>query len=529
MNQAALWRNDRRDFKRHLLEAMLEQRRPLLRIVATALFGVGLGLAAPYASRLAIDTALPDASPRLLVVVALAVVVLALHQAWGNWIAARARIAATAAVEEGALLQVFGALVHSDYAALKRRDAGWMATTLSGAGTSVARYVDNLATAVTQGPLAVGYFIVLTNASLGVAAVVVLVNLCITWLSLTLAGWEGSYTRTMLERNAEQHQLLHSLLSALGSLRGLFAGETLGSLYTAKVEETQLVALRVARAQSLQSGVTAFGSQALSTGILLWSVYQCFDGSLSLGAMVFVASTAAGLSGSVSALIGVSSSLRSLRPHLERVDQVFEAARAAPARAENPVLTSDQIVLDGVSHRYGNGRWVLENQSLVFDKGGLHHLDSPSGTGKTTILRLIAGLLAPVRGKVSVFGVDAQRASDLVLYVPQHCALFEASIRENLELLSGAALDQIERVAELTGLGQLLEKFPMGVETRVAAQGQNLSSGQRQLIVLTAAFASPRPVLLLDEATSQVDVEMRARIDWSTLRQGRTIVRVEHG
>src|SRR6187399_813899 len=119
MNQAAIWRNDRRDFKRHLLEAMLEERRPLLRIVGTALFGVGLGLAAPYASRLAIDTALPDASPRLLVLVALAVLVLALHQAWGNWIAAGARIAATAAVEEGALLQVFGALVHSDYAALK--------------------------------------------------------------------------------------------------------------------------------------------------------------------------------------------------------------------------------------------------------------------------------------------------------------------------------------------------------------------------------------------------------------------------
>ena len=57
----------------------------------------------------------------------------------------------------------------------------------------------------------------------------------------------------------------------------------------------------------------------------------------------------------------------------------------------------------------------------------------------------------------------------------------------------------------------------------------NLSSGQRQLIVLTAAFASPRPVLLLDEATSQVDVASRARIDWDALRKGRTIVRVEHG
>ncbi|HKO90612.1 MAG TPA: ATP-binding cassette domain-containing protein [Polyangiaceae bacterium] len=528
MNQAAIW-TDRRTFKRRLLEAMLEERRPLLRIIGTALFGVALGLASPYASRLAIDTALPDASPRLLVVVALGVVVLALHQAWGTWIQSRARIVATAAVEEGALLQVFGALVHSDYAALKRRDAGWMATTLSGAGTSVARYVDSVATAVTQGPLAFGYFIVLANTSLAAAALVVVVNLCITSVSLTLAGWEGNYTRTMLDRNAEQHLLLHSLLSALASLRGLFASETLGALYTAKAKETELVALRVARAQSLQASVMAIGSQTLSTGILLWSVYQCFEGGLSLGGMMFLTSTAAGLSGAVQGLIGVFGSFRSLTPHLERVDQVFEASRAAIPRAENPVLTSDEIVLDGVFHRYGLGRWVLENQSLVIARGSVHQLHSPSGSGKTTTLRLIAGLLPPVRGKVSVFGIEAQRARDLVLYVPQHCTLFEASIRENLELLSGAELSDIDRVAELTGLRRLLEKFPMGTETRVAAQGQNLSSGQRQLIVLTAAFASSRPILLLDEATSQVDVEMRGRIDWAALRQGRTIVSVEHG
>jgi len=273
----------------------------------------------------------------------------------------------------------------------------------------------------------------------------------------------------------------------------------------------------------------AIGSQGLSTGILLWAVYQCFEGGLSLGAMLFLTSMAAGLSGSVQALIGVFSSFRSMKPHLERVDQVFEAARAAIIRTENPVLTGEEIVLDGVFHRYGLGRWVLENQSLVIKRGELHRLHSPSGSGKTTTLRLIAGLLAPSRGKVSVFGIEAQRARDLVLYVPQHCTLFEASIRENLELLSGAELAELDRVAELTGLRHLLEKLPMGAETRVAAQGQNLSSGQRQLIVLTAAFASPRPILLLDEATSQIDVEMRGRIDWKALRHGRTIVRVEHG
>jgi ABC-type bacteriocin/lantibiotic exporter with double-glycine peptidase domain len=292
----------------------------------------------------------------------------------------------------------------------------------------------------------------------------------------------------------------------------------------------QGVSLQVARAQTLRTLVTTIGTQLLSTGILLWAVHECFDGTLSVGGMMFLLSMASGLASSVNALIGLIAGLRSLRPYLDRVDQVFSAAREATRLAQHPVWTSDDIMLESVSHRYGDGgRWVLEDQSLVIRKGTIHWLESPSGSGKTTTLRLIAGLLAPVRGKVSVFGLDARLARAAVLYVPQHCALFEASIRENLELLSGGTATDIAGSVELSGLGRLLRKFPMGLETRVSAQGQNLSSGQRQLIVLTAAFASPRPILLLDEATSQIDAETRRGIAWEALRRDRTVVRVEHG
>ena len=84
-------------------------------------------------------------------------------------------------------------------------------------------------------------------------------------------------------------------------------------------------------------------------------------------------------------------------------------------------------------------------------------------------------------------------------------------------------------MAQLTGLDELLRRLPMGGETPVSSGGTNLSSGQRQLIVLTAVFASSRPVLLLDEATSQIDLETRRRCQWGPLLAGRTVIRVEHG
>jgi ABC-type bacteriocin/lantibiotic exporter with double-glycine peptidase domain len=221
--------------------------------------------------------------------------------------------------------------------------------------------------------------------------------------------------------------------------------------------------------------------------------------------------------------------LASLRPHFERVNELLAGARASATAVKNPVLTEDDIVVNHAWFRYpGTDRWVVEDHTWRIQKGEVVHITSPSGSGKTTLLRLMAGLMAPTRGRVTIFGVDAVRARDLVLYVPQHCKLFETSIQENLMLLSGANRADIARVAELTGLRRMLAKLPMAEDTLVAAQGQNLSSGQRQLIVLTAAFASSRSVLLLDEVTSQIDAETRSACDWQTLLRGRTVVRVEH-
>jgi ABC-type bacteriocin/lantibiotic exporter with double-glycine peptidase domain len=259
-------------------------------------------------------------------------------------------------------------------------------------------------------------------------------------------------------------------------------------------------------------------------------VYRCLESQLGIGEMLLTTSMAAGLSGSLLGMANAWIGYRALAPQFERLNELLGAA-PLPRRASEPsTLTEDRVLLDGVWFRYAeDSRWVLRDHSYAVERGQLVRLSAPSGSGKSTALRLLAGLVAPERGQVRVFGNDPRAARDLVLYVPQHCELFEASIADNLRLLSGASSDTLERVARLTGLCELLAALPMGIETPVAARGQNLSSGQRQLIVLTAAFASTRPLLLLDEATSQIDAAARGRIDWKTLTENRTVIAVEHG
>jgi ABC-type bacteriocin/lantibiotic exporter with double-glycine peptidase domain len=509
-------------------QGLVAERGGLTRVLLLSIFGALLGLAAPYASTLAIDVALPDASPRMLMAAAIGVVLLVAYQAWNGWLHSLAEVALSSAVERGALLGVFSAVVRADYAALRRQRSGDMTTTMSSAGIAIRGYIDNLVALTTHGATGIAYFFVLAHSSMAVAAMVILAELVLAALSITFANLEAVQTRVMLERGAQQQQLLHSLLSGLSSLRALFAVERQGALYSKSVAEVGEMSLRVARNHALQGVLSAVGSHGLSTGLMVWAVLQCFDGTLSLGGMMFLISACGSLSEAVKSLVGIFCGFRGLRPHIERVDKVLAISAGVPN--QKSMWTSPDIVIDRVSFRYSEeSRWVCRDHSLVIPKGDLFCLESPSGSGKTTLLRMIAGLLPPTRGKVSVFGVEASRAHEAVLYVPQHCTLFEATIRENLELLSGVSYAQAMAVAPLTGLTEMLKRLPMREETLLAAQGMNLSSGQRQLIVLTAAFASARPVLLLDEATSQVDAVSRTRIDWNKLRKGRTIVRVEHG
>jgi ATP-binding cassette subfamily B protein len=528
MTTAALPRSELKVLRQRIRESLLEQRGGVLRVLALSAFGALMGLAMPYASTLAIDTALPDASPRMLLAASLGVVLLVAYQAWNGWLRSLAEVAVSSAVERGTLQQVFSSVVRAEYQMLRRQRSGSMGITMSSAATAVHTYVGNVVALTTQVAFAIAYFVVLANSSMLVAALVVVAELVLAWLSITFASLEAVQTRVLLERSAEQQQLLHSFLSALSSLRGMFAAERLGKTFSAKVSEMGGLSLRVARNRAIQSVVSSIGSQGLSTGIMVWAVCQCFEGALSLGGMMFLISSCGSLSGSIKALVGIFCSFRGLAPHIERVDRVLTAGSAA--RHGKAMWTSREILIDQVSFRYSaDSRWVVQNQSLSVQQGELYNMQGPSGTGKSTLLRMIAGLMQPTQGKVSIFGVEASRAQEAVLYVPQHCPLFETSIRENLELMSGVSYAEVCKVAPLTGLTHMLQGLPMREETLLQAQGSNLSSGQRQLIVLTAAFASPRPVLLLDEATSQVDVASRARINWHALRKDRTIVRVEHG
>jgi ATP-binding cassette subfamily B protein len=124
--------------------------------------------------------------------------------------------------------------------------------------------------------------------------------------------------------------------------------------------------------------------------------------------------------------------------------------------------------------------------------------------------------------------LDGTLSSAQIAYLPQQAHLFAGSLLHNLRLLSGASLERIVQASVATGLAAFVATLPMKFETIVPAGGGNLSGGQRQWILLTAAVASERRLLLMDESLANLDRLTRARLRQGASFDGKSVIWVSH-
>lgn len=177
------------------------------------------------------------------------------------------------------------------------------------------------------------------------------------------------------------------------------------------------------------------------------------------------------------------------------------------------------IAFEEVSYQAPNQIKPMLNQlSFHVNQGDFLALIGPSGVGKSTVLRLILGLISPCAGRILINGIDLHHydlsAWRLTLgVVLQNSQLLNATIYANIAGASRATLDDAWALAEVVGLADDIRRMPMGMFTRVSDQaGESLSGGQRQKVLLARALAKKPKILILDEASSALDNISQAKI-----------------
>lgn len=219
---------------------------------------------------------------------------------------------------------------------------------------------------------------------------------------------------------------------------------------------------------------------------------------------------------------------------LDNEQDIDPGSRAAP-QAE-PRENIHSIEFKDICFAYIPEEPILQNISLKIEPGENMALVGPTGSGKSTLISLLAGFYTPESGHILINGRDQQDwdISQLrkgMALIPQDQFLFSGTVRENI--LQGnpdLSEKQLQDILKASNAQSVIQRLPRGLETQLKQGGTSISSGQRQLISIARAFARDANLLILDEATSAIDSETEEDIQQAIKRlmEGRTCITIAH-
>ena len=218
------------------------------------------------------------------------------------------------------------------------------------------------------------------------------------------------------------------------------------------------------------------------------------------------------------------------------VRRIKEIKSAVLQEGEDTELTSYDIEFNHVSFAYDKVSKVLKDVSFTAKQGEVTALVGVSGSGKTSVLRVVSRLYDYDGGSILIDGKDIKNISTDSLFkkisiVFQDVTLFNTSILENIRLGRESATDEeVKEAAALANCMDFIEKLPEGFNTRVGENGAELSGGERQRLSIARAFLKDAPILILDEISASLDVDNEKKIQDSLnkLIKDKTVIIISH-
>jgi ABC-type multidrug transport system fused ATPase/permease subunit len=337
--------------------------------------------------------------------------------------------------------------------------------------------------------------------------------------------------------NARLYGFVEERLSGLDDLRANGAGPHVMRRLHGVLRELYL---RVRRAWTMRAllDVGTGGMFALGTILAVgMGSYLFLIGSVTLGTVYLFYQYTEMLRGPIEQLTREMQELQRASAGMVRIRELL-ALRSGIPDGPGAALPAGPLGLEfeGVWFGYGEEASVLADVSFRVAPGRRLGVVGRTGSGKTTLTRLLFRLYDPREGTIRLGGVDLRALTTAELrrhigLVTQEVQLFQASVRANLTFFDEAADDRrILALLDELGLGEWLSRLPDGLDTELGAGGAGLSAGEAQLLAVARAFLTDPGLIVLDEPSSRLDPETEARIERAVARllRGRTAIVIAH-
>jgi ATP-binding cassette subfamily C protein LapB len=331
--------------------------------------------------------------------------------------------------------------------------------------------------------------------------------------------------RKLMRANMQQHADLHGVMvEAVEGMEDLRAAGAQGhfiALYEESTAASAASSLKARRMASMTNNLSSITQQLVTIVMLMWGVHLIHDGTITGGALIAAVMFSSRAIAPLNSVVQLASRYQGAKAAMATLDELMATPQERePGKRYLPrPSVRGQLGLHDVRFSYpkqgqDHAPVVLKGVNLSIKAGERVAVLGKIGSGKSTVLRLMAGLYQPTEGFAEVDGVDLRQV-DLADYrtqvgfVAQDPTLFHGTLRDNV-LLGRAHADpnHFMEVAQQTGLDRIAAAHPMGFDLPVGQAGALLSGGQRQLVALARCLVTRPKVMLLDEPTGSMDAQV---------------------
>jgi ATP-binding cassette subfamily C protein LapB len=344
-------------------------------------------------------------------------------------------------------------------------------------------------------------------------------------------------TRQLIQASGATNALIRSVTAEIDTVRAFNASSFLGKLWATQLDKVQGLRRAMEARQGGTQAIIQTATALMSVLIVSVGATLVVAGELDVGAMIGANILAA------RALMPISrfSQLGATFAEASESILILKEFAKLPLESESGSFKSTYkggLEFKDVAFVFpGAATPLFESLSLTLKPGTISVIRGSNGTGKTTLTRLITGILEPVRGHILADGLDLRQASSewwrrQIVYMPQEPTLLNTTIRENLMTVN-PEMDpqQLLKAITAAGLTSYLDQGPQGLETQVTDNGRNLSLGIRRRLALARALTTDGMLVVFDEPTEGLDSEGVSCV-YSTMKdlatRGRTIIVVSH-
>ncbi|MFI9595724.1 peptidase domain-containing ABC transporter [Nonomuraea sp. NPDC052265] len=521
-------------WRREFVRTLFRRRRGLLaQLIAASLLLQLLGLALPMFSQLLLDSIVPRRAVEVLSLLGVSVLLAGAAQLVIGYLRASLLVAVRARADQELTESLVTHLVTLPYRYFQQRGRGDLVTRASSVSTLGDILTGQVVAALLDGPLAVGYLVLvyLWDPVFGLALTGVAVLQTVLLLATT--SRIATLTRQELTALAASQTSLIQTINGIETLKASGAEKRAVDQWSSHFAKQLNADVRAGLTRGLLESALAAIRVTAPLGLLWLGAWRVLDGQLTVGALVALNAIALGALTPLGSLMTGLQSLQQAGAHFDRLSDIL-ASEPEPSNGIEVLRLRGSVELRGVSFRHDpRAPWTVRDVSVSIHPGQKVALVGASGSGKSTLARLLLALHTPVLGEIRYDGVPAAELNLRTLrrqfgVVTQDPSLFSGSIRENIALNEpGASLERVVAAARLAALHDEIMDMPMGYETMLT-DGGGLSGGQRQRLALARAVLSRPKVLLLDEATSNLDSATEATIEANLSRLVQTRIVIAH-